>query len=157
MNGTTVACEAAALEVVVGGRRVTVAPTQRFVLGRGADADLALDHPRVSRRHLILEHAQRGWTAVDHSRNGTFNGGARVSAVMLTTSTTLSLGGVSNGQRIELYPRDVDAQFDHTTTTGSSGSEVVLDDLLVSRRHARLECTLTAGGSPTCAAATARS
>jgi ABC-type multidrug transport system ATPase subunit/pSer/pThr/pTyr-binding forkhead associated (FHA) protein len=162
MNGTTVACEAAALEVVVGGRRVTVAPTQRFVLGRGADADLALDHPRVSRRHLILEHAQRGWTAVDHSRNGTFNGGARVSAVMLTTSTTLSLGGVSNGQRIELYPRDVDAQFDHTSTTvgqnrpssvrpavltsitvgRSSGSEVVLDDLLVSRRHARLECTL---------------
>ncbi|WP_397469403.1 FHA domain-containing protein [Pseudonocardia charpentierae] len=54
MNGTTVACAAATLEVVVGGRHVTVAPTQRFVLGRGAGVDLVLDHPRVSRRHLIL-------------------------------------------------------------------------------------------------------
>ena len=56
MNGTTVACEAAALEVVVGDRHVPVAPTRRFVLGRGTDVDLVLNHPRVSRRHLVLEH-----------------------------------------------------------------------------------------------------
>ena len=162
MNGTTVTYAAAALEVVVGDRHVTVAPTQRFVLGRGAGVDLVLDHPRVSRQHLVLEHASRGWTAVDHSRNGTFNGGERISAVTLTASTTLSLGGMSNGQRIELHPRDVDAHFDHTSTTVAHsrpsamqparlstitvgrlpGNDVVLDDLLVSRRHARLERTL---------------
>ena len=161
MNGTTVTCEAAALEVVVGGRHVTVAPTQRFVLGRGAGVDLVLDHPRVSRQHLILEHASQGWTAVDHSRNGTFNGGERISAVTLTASTTLSLGGVSNGQRIELHPRGVGAHVDHTSTTVAQSrpsamqptrlssitvgrlpdNDVVLDDLLVSRRHARLERT----------------
>src|SRR4051812_9352417 len=117
MNGTTVASAAAALEVVVGGRQVTVAPTQRFVLGRGAGVDLVLDHPRVSRRHLVLEHVSGGWMAVDHSRNGTFDGGERISAVTFTASTTLSLGGMSNGQRIELHPRDVGAHVDHTSTT----------------------------------------
>jgi len=81
---------AAALEVVVGDRRVPVAPTQRLVLGRGTDADLVLNHPRVSRRHLVLEHGPHGWTATDHSRNGTFNGGERITTVTLTASTTLS-------------------------------------------------------------------
>jgi len=161
MDGTTVAYEAAALEVVVSGQHVMVAPTQRFVLGRGAGVDLALEHPRVSRRHLVLEHAAHGWTAVDHSRNGTFHDGQQIGAITLTTGTTLSLGGVSNGQRIELRPRKVGAHFDHTSTTvvqnrpssrrpavlssitvgRSSGNDVILDDLLVSRRHARLDRT----------------
>ena len=115
MNGTTVACEAVALEVVVGDRHVPVAPTQRFVLGRGTDVDLVLNHPRVSRRHLVLEHGPQGWTAVDHSRNGTFHSGERIGALTLTTSTTLSLGARCNGQRIELHLTGAAKNVDHNS------------------------------------------
>jgi ABC-type multidrug transport system ATPase subunit/pSer/pThr/pTyr-binding forkhead associated (FHA) protein len=161
MDAKRVACGPAALEVIVGPRRVVVAPTTRFVVGRGAGVDLALDHPRVSRQHLVLEPAPSGWTAVDRSRNGTFSGSDRVSALTITSPTTLLLGDVANGQPVELRPRGVGATSGEFPTIAGQGrsaavpeagrlsvtvgrladNDVVLDDRLVSRHHARLDRT----------------
>jgi ABC-type multidrug transport system ATPase subunit len=115
----------------------------------------------VSRQHLVLESGSDGWTVVDLSRNGTFSGTERVSALTLTAPTTLSLGGLSDGLPVELRPRGVGEESGELRTISVRGrlsavrevrrpsitvgrlpdNDVVLDDLLVSRRHARLDRT----------------
>jgi ABC-type multidrug transport system ATPase subunit/pSer/pThr/pTyr-binding forkhead associated (FHA) protein len=171
------------LEVVVAGRRHVVPPARRFVVGRGAGVDLDLDHPRVSREHLVLEPGAGGWTLHDRSRNGTFLHGERISRLDVARPTTVLLGGTADGIALELRPTARSAPpveqrpsaghrrpFERGPAGGRGpvvseqgrlsavhpvrrsritigrlpDSDVVLDDLLVSRRHAVLEHT--AGG-----------
>lgn len=152
------------LEVVVDDRRLVLSPTRPFVIGRGAGVDLELTHPNVSRQHLVLEPGAAGWTAIDRSRNGTFLGAERISRLALSTPTTMRLGGMEDGVELELVPRRAGEQAAPETRLAGQGrltglhqvrgpsisvgrlpdNDVVLDDLLVSRRHARLE--LTASG-----------
>jgi ABC-type multidrug transport system ATPase subunit/pSer/pThr/pTyr-binding forkhead associated (FHA) protein len=151
------------LEVVVGGRRFPVPAARRFVVGRGVGVDLDLDHPRVSREHLVLEPGPTGWTATDHSRNGTFVGGRRVERMAVVGPTTVLLGGAVEGVALELLPRppaghDGPPQPAPASAQGRLSAvhetyrprvrigrlpdnDVVLDDLLVSRRHAVLDRT----------------
>jgi ABC-type multidrug transport system ATPase subunit/pSer/pThr/pTyr-binding forkhead associated (FHA) protein len=152
------------LEVVVDDRRLVLSPTRPFVIGRGGGVDLELTHPKVSRQHLVLEPGAAGWTATDRSRNGTFLGAERISRLTLTTPTTMRLGGVEDGVQLELVPRQAGGQLAPEARLAGQGrltgrhqvrapsiavgrlpdNDVVLDDLLVSRRHARLD--LTASG-----------
>ena len=147
-----------ALELVVAGRRHVVPAARRYVVGRGADVDLDVDHPRVSREHLWLEPDAAGWTLVDRSRNGTFLHGRRVDRLPVVGPTTVCLGGTADGIALDLLPGgagrptgppDAAAQGQlsavHTVrrsriTIGRlPDSDVVVDDLLVSRRHAVLD------------------
>jgi pSer/pThr/pTyr-binding forkhead associated (FHA) protein len=145
------------LEVVVAGRRHVVPPARRFVVGRGAGVDLDLDHPRVSREHLVLEPGAGGWTLHDRSRNGTYLNGERISRVDVARPTTVRLGGAVEGVALELRPAGRGGgpvlseqgrlsavhpvRRSRITIGRLPGSDVVLDDLLVSRRHAVLEHT----------------
>ena len=146
-----------ALEVVVDGRRLVVPSTRRFVVGRGAGVDLDLDHPRVSREHLVLEPGAAGWTLLDRSRNGTFLRGERISSLDLVARTSVRLGAV-DGVALELGPVGPPERRSAGPAQGRLSAvhhvrrpritigrlpdnDVVLDDLLVSRRHAVLDRT----------------
>lgn len=92
------------LELVVAGRRHVVPAARRFVVGRGVGVDLDLDHPRVSREHLVLEPGAAGWTLTDRSRNGTFLHGERISRLDVVAPTTVRLGDAADGVALELLP-----------------------------------------------------
>lgn len=138
------------LLLLVDGRRVAVPPGRPFVVGRGPEADLDLAHPKVSRRHLLLTPGPTGWTLTDHSSNGTFIGSERVNRLDVGRSIALRLGGAADGVPVQLVPAgapvpgapsQVHPVRDRSRVTVGrlQDNDVVLDDLLVSRRHAMLE------------------
>jgi hypothetical protein len=56
------------------------ATKERLVIGRGADCDIHLSHPMVSRYHALLECRPEGLRLLDHaSVNGVWIGGKRIS------------------------------------------------------------------------------
>jgi DNA-binding NtrC family response regulator len=72
--------------VPVRGRRLRV--------GSGADADIVVDDPHVSRIHCEVEPGPDGLTLRDlGSTNGTFIGGAAIKEVVLTPGSVVTLGG----------------------------------------------------------------
>jgi pSer/pThr/pTyr-binding forkhead associated (FHA) protein len=154
------------LKVVTEGRSVSVSPTQRFTIGRDTDVQLNLADPRVSRHHAVLEMINGSWTFTDSSTNGSFLDGRPVSRVQIVRPITLRLGDRTDGATIQLIPdtatpivkgpaRD---EFTRAIEKGQltgvhslahgrlrigrlPDNDVVLDDLLVSRRHAELRRT----------------
>lgn len=77
-------------------RRVTV--RHDIVIGRGADCNLRLSAPQISRRHCFLRVGRDGVSVTDlDSSNGTYVNGQRLKAGLrqdLMTGTTLSIGPV---------------------------------------------------------------
>ena len=74
----------------------TVVPGDRpFVVGRGRSADLTIDHPQVSRRHVIIEPADGCWAVRDLSSNGTWRDDKRVGRLEIREPVRLRLGGPS--------------------------------------------------------------
>jgi len=65
-----------------------------LVVGRGAECDLALVDPRVSRRHLALEPQPGGGTAFRDlgSANGTLHNGRAATSGLLANGDVLALG-----------------------------------------------------------------
>jgi FHA domain len=65
-------------------------------IGRGAENDLVIDAPGISRRHAVIGHYSDGAQISDcNSQNGTFvNGRQVVGAVTLNNGDVISLGGV---------------------------------------------------------------
>jgi ABC-type multidrug transport system ATPase subunit/pSer/pThr/pTyr-binding forkhead associated (FHA) protein len=149
------------LEVAIDDRRLVLSPTRPFVIGRGVGVDLELTHPNVSRQHVVLEPGPAGWTLSDRSRNGTFLGEERITHLTIGASTAVRLGGAVDGVQIELVPRRPGQRPSQETRLAGQGrltglhqvrgqritvgrlpdNDVVLDDLLVSRRHAQLDLT----------------
>jgi len=63
------------------------------VIGRGSDADIIVDDPGVSRRHLEIRIADHGVVATDMgSTNGTFVEGHHVPAATLVDGNTITIG-----------------------------------------------------------------
>jgi hypothetical protein len=63
-------------------------------IGRGIDNDLVIRDVRVSRHHLSIEPAPRGWVVRDlQSTNGTFLDGERVDEAVVDAPVELLLGG----------------------------------------------------------------
>jgi ABC-type multidrug transport system ATPase subunit/pSer/pThr/pTyr-binding forkhead associated (FHA) protein len=140
----------AQLRIVVDGSARTFEPARRIVLGRGSGADLELAHPAVSRKHAVLAHTGAGWTLTDLSRHGTFAGGHRITVLAVATATTVHLGS-PDGLQVTLIPGGRGPASAQGRLSGVHpmrsarisigrlpGNDVVLDDLLVSRRHAEL-------------------
>jgi pSer/pThr/pTyr-binding forkhead associated (FHA) protein len=76
------------------GAREFVIRGDAFVVGRGGEADLQLDHESVSRRHAAF-HGEDGALAVEdlQSRNGTFvNGQPIAGRVRIVVGDRISLG-----------------------------------------------------------------
>jgi transcriptional regulator with PAS, ATPase and Fis domain len=93
--GATVAIVAATVEVVRGpdaGKSARI-ESPSFIIGSAEGADLRLTDKTVSREHLRVTLDPQGLKLRDDaSRNGTWLGGVRVSAAVLTAETTLRLG-----------------------------------------------------------------
>ncbi|HVL84439.1 MAG TPA: FHA domain-containing protein [Pseudonocardia sp.] len=153
-----------ALELLFGSRRVRVPADRRFVVGRGPQADLDVVHDRASRTHAVVELTPQGWTVTDHSTNGTFVDGMRVTHLHVTRPMSVRLGDTPDSATVEFRPvggpgdpDEVSPPPAHKVLTRQGGgttvhhlpsnrltvgrlpdNDVVLDDLLVSRRHAEL-------------------
>lgn len=68
-------------------------PGRTLRFGRGRDADVVLDDPGVSRRHLEIRPLADGWEAVDlGSSGGTFCNGERIAGRRLRSGDQLTLG-----------------------------------------------------------------
>ena len=158
-----------ALEVWWGGRRWLVPPGRSFVVGRDEGVDLQITDAMVSRHHLLLQSAERGWQLIDQSRNGSFVNGQRVDRLAVTQPVTVSLGAPADAPTVHIteyqgaqdpvFPRPpqrgrladersaAQGQLSavHPLSAGTlrigraSDNDVVLSDLLVSRYHAELQ------------------
>jgi hypothetical protein len=65
-------------------------------VGRGGDADIRLDEQRVSRAHAVLvRHGRRFRLLDNHSSNGTFVNGRRVTATNLENGDVILVGPVA--------------------------------------------------------------
>lgn len=146
-----------------GGTRIF--DGDRVLIGREPDCDVRVTDEEASRRHATLRREGGRWTVVDSSSNGTFVEGQRIDRLLVTSSpVTLRLGTpegesvlvtaiatsheaarvavvppgqLADGQtvaRIELL------QTGRSLTIGRDPTnDIVLDDPLVSRHHARLD------------------
>jgi hypothetical protein len=64
-----------------------------LVIGRDHDANLVLEDPAVSRRHLMLRREPRGWSVTDlRSTNGTYVNGWRIERADLKPGDELQVG-----------------------------------------------------------------
>ncbi len=145
-----------ALELLHEGRRWRLPGGRPFVIGRGPEVDLDLPHPRVSRRHAVVELTPGGWVLTDRSANGTFVDGRRIGVLPLTSPVVVRLGDATDAASVELRPVTSGPPPSAPTARPAGGTtvtrvttdrltvgrlpdnDVVLDDLLVSRRHAQL-------------------
>ena len=117
--------------LVVGGRLVELGtgcvypvPRDGLVIGRGAECDIVVDDPGVSRRHAAVKPSRGGFTVTDESANGTFVNGARVGGAQ-----TVKHGDVL-GIGTEEYRVDIDAApfssiFDSGARVGAGELELV--------------------------------
>lgn len=142
--------EVGALEVRVGSMRQTVVPGRPVTIGRDPGADVRVDDEHVSRMHAVLTAMATGWVLVDHSRNGMFVDGRRVEQVAIVAPTVVALGRVDGVQftlrpvvarpSMSSAPSEIHRISSRNVTRIGRllDNDVVLDDLLVSRRHAEL-------------------
>jgi hypothetical protein len=82
------------------GREFRFART--FTIGRGEDCDIRIDDAEVSRKHMTVSCDSGRWSFLDHSRNGVFLDGERVSTADIGGHLTLTLG--SDGPEVSLEP-----------------------------------------------------
>jgi ABC transport system ATP-binding/permease protein len=91
------------LEVRVGTTAHHVSTPGPAVVGRDPHADIVVDDPRVSRRHVELRLDGDVWVAVDTSSNGTFVDGERRDRVPIEGPLRLRLGA-ADGPAVDVAP-----------------------------------------------------
>jgi serine phosphatase RsbU (regulator of sigma subunit) len=78
---------------VDGARQIIPIDNTPFTLGRGADRDLSLPYPQVSREHACIERDAEGYLLRDTgSRHGTFVNGMQISNTRLRSQDSINLG-----------------------------------------------------------------
>ncbi|QKW07211.1 FHA domain-containing protein [Streptomyces sp. NA04227] len=86
------------------GSRV-LSPSRVYHVGRDPDSDLVLEDSRVSWHHALLRSASGGWLIEDeHSTNGTYADGQRVSRSRVGPGTVVRFGNPADGPRAVLTP-----------------------------------------------------
>ncbi|MEV2255114.1 FHA domain-containing protein [Streptomyces sp. NPDC050147] len=144
-----------------------MSPSRDYHVGRDPLSDIVIDDARVSWHHAVL-HAERDhWTIEDeHSTNGTYADGQRVQEWDVGAGSVLRFGHVTDGPRAVLVGRpppppaaperpsavrtpSATGTFRQPTTVRplpartvrigrAADNDLVIDDLVVSRRHAEL-------------------
>ncbi|MEV0523108.1 FHA domain-containing protein [Streptomyces sp. NPDC050439] len=144
-----------------------MSPSRDYHVGRDPLSDVVIDDARVSWHHAVL-HAERDhWTIEDeHSTNGTYADGQRVQEWDVGAGSVLRFGSVTDGPRAVLVGRtppppaaperpsavrtpSATGTFRQPTTVRplpartvrigrAADNDLVIDDLVVSRRHAEL-------------------
>ncbi|MEU9981826.1 FHA domain-containing protein [Streptomyces sp. NPDC050856] len=154
------------LVVDVGGDSTVMSPTRAYRIGRDPTSDIVLADARVSWHHAVLRPDDGHWTLEDEdSTNGTFTeGGRRVHLWNVGPGSVIRFGHPADGPRAVLAghgppaatPRPSAVSVPAATGTfrrptsvrplpartvrigRGSDNDLVVDDLVVSRRHAEL-------------------
>ncbi|MFB8774331.1 ABC transporter ATP-binding protein/permease [Streptomyces broussonetiae] len=150
------------LETDTGATVIT--PTRDYHVGRDPLSDIVLDDARVSWHHAVLRAEGDHWTLADeHSTNGTYADGRRVSESDVGPGSVLRFGNAADGPRAVLtgapapvadrpsavhqpalthtfrQPTNVRPLPTRTIRIGRGpDNDLVVDDLIVSRHHAEL-------------------
>lgn len=134
----------AKLTVHHGGQTIELAPGGSALIGRGADCSLRVLDERVSRHHARLVYHD-AWVLEDvGSSNGTFIDGRPVISYPLRGRHRVRLGGEPDAPLIDVVvaaaERGTQLAIDGNRVSIGRGSDntIVVDDLLVSRRHAEI-------------------
>jgi len=81
--------------------------TEALSIGRSLQCDLSVDDLRVSRRHVVVRHGERGLTVEDlQSANGTFLNGKRIQKAMLRSGDVLSVGNADLQVQVDYSDED---------------------------------------------------
>lgn len=152
----------AGLHVHLEKHRWLVPPGESLTIGRGAGSTVLIPDERVSRSHATVELTAAGWQFTDHSGNGSFRDGQRVTALLITAPTVVMLGHPVHGvavtmtpslttvatrgpaplPRTHARPTEVHQLSTARRTIGrSTDNDLVVEDMLVSRHHAVLDRT----------------
>ncbi|MFJ9626702.1 FHA domain-containing protein [Streptomyces sp. NPDC101175] len=139
-------------------------PSRDYHVGRDPLSDIVIDDARVSWHHAVLRPDADHWTLEDeHSTNGTYADGRRVDAWDVGPGSVIRFGSAADGPRVTLAGRPAPAPerpsavsmpaltgtFRQPTTVRplpartirigrAADNDLVVDDLIVSRRHAEL-------------------
>ncbi|WOX16836.1 FHA domain-containing protein [Streptomyces sp. N50] len=139
-------------------------PGRDYHVGRDPLSDIVIDDARVSWHHAVLRPEAGHWTLEDeHSTNGTYADGRRVEEWGVGPGSVIRFGNPADGPCVTLADRPAPAPerpsavsmpaftgtFRQPTTVrplpsrtvriGRAGdNDLVVDDLIVSRRHAEL-------------------
>ncbi len=148
------------------GTTLLMSPSRDYHVGRDPLSDIVIDDARVSWHHAVLRPDEDHWTLEDeYSTNGTYADGMRVHEWGVGPGSVIRFGSPSDGPRAVLQgpgfpdptwgrPSAVSAPaatgtFRQPTTVRplpartvrigrGAGNDLVIDDLVVSRRHAEL-------------------
>ncbi|MET9359389.1 FHA domain-containing protein [Streptomyces sp. NPDC006632] len=144
-----------------------MSPSRDYHVGRDPSGDIVLDDARVSWHHAVLHAEFDHWTIEDeHSTNGTYADGRRIQEWDIGPGSVIRFGNVTDGPRAVLVgrapaepvPAERPSSVSMPSATGTfrqpttvrplpartvrigraDDNDVVIDDLLVSRRHAEL-------------------
>ncbi|MFB8294593.1 FHA domain-containing protein [Streptomyces bacillaris] len=145
-----------------------MSPSRDYHVGRDPESDIVFDDDRVSWHHAVLHPEAGHWLLQDEdSTNGTYTGGHRVHTSDVGAGTVIRFGNPGDGPRAVLVGREPPARpaaadrpsavsvpaatgtFRQPTTVRplpaktvrigrDAGNDLVIDDLVVSRRHAEL-------------------
>ena len=146
-----------------GVRRWRFEPGAAVTVGRGEDCDVVLEDPRLSHRHVRISVQAGAWVVEDTgSRNGSWINGRKLRQEPVAGPMELRLGDPHEGVVLSLEPEDVRtdagrlrhsafspsrraAPAGRTAASISIGrardNDIVLNDVLVSRHHARVDST----------------
>jgi hypothetical protein len=81
-------------------------------VGRGAENDIVIQDPQVSRVHAELQFVRDHWELINRGRNGTLVAGASVESAPIKTETSFRLG--MDGPMFRFY--DTHRTIDQTAT-----------------------------------------
>ncbi|MER0449626.1 FHA domain-containing protein [Streptomyces sp. Edi4] len=144
-----------------------MSPSRDYHVGRDPLSDIVFDDDRVSWHHAVLHAELDHWTIEDeHSTNGTYADGRRVQEGDIGPGSVIRFGNVTDGPRAVLVDRappeparaERPSRVSMPAATGTfrqpttvrplpartvrigraDDNDVVIDDLVVSRRHAEL-------------------
>ncbi|MFE9097397.1 FHA domain-containing protein [Streptomyces sp. NPDC007264] len=138
-----------------------MSPSRDYHVGRDPSSDIVLDDDRVSWHHAVLRTEAGRWLVEDeNSTNGTYTGGRRVHEWSVGPGSVIRFGNPSDGPRAVLVDRTAERPS-HVSLPAATGTfrqpttvrplpsrtvrigrgadnDMVVDDLVVSRRHAEL-------------------
>lgn len=138
-----------------------MSPGRAYHVGRDPSSDIVLDDLRVSWHHAVLRAVDGHWVLEDESStNGTFADGRRIREWDVGPGSVIHFGNASNGPSAVLVDRSTErpSLVSLPAATGTfrqptsvrplpsrtvrigrgADNDMVIDDLVVSRRHAEL-------------------
>ncbi|MEX2980517.1 FHA domain-containing protein [Streptomyces sp. C36] len=153
-----------------GGSQV-MSPSRIYHVGRDPSSDIVLQDARVSWHHAVLRAVEDHWTLEDTgSTNGTYTEGHRIRSLEVHPGSVVRFGNPADGPAavvtgVRPHPADRPSSVSHPSATGTfrqptsvrplpertvrigrgTDNDLIVDDLVVSRRHAELRA-LPGGG-----------